>query len=71
MGENSKHPDKDIRKLLSEAEENEWTILKGAAYFKCLCPCGEHKRWVHCTPSGANYRINLRKWFERQPCWKG
>jgi hypothetical protein len=70
MGD-GKHPDKDIRAFLATVEAAGWVVVKASKYFKCKCPCGLHMKWVHLTPSGAQYLLNTRKWFERQPCWKG
>lgn len=35
------------------------------------CPCPEmHQKTVKLTPSGSRYELNLRKWLERQSCWR-
>ncbi len=66
---NRRHQDKDIEKVLVEAESHGWYVKPGKGYWKLLCGCGEHKKWVALTPSGANYAKNLAKWLERKPCW--
>jgi hypothetical protein len=67
-----RHPDKDLEEIIREAERHNWRASKGRKYFELLCPskCGQHYRWVHLTPSDPHYALNLRKWLERQPCWK-
>ena len=67
-----KHQDKDLEEIIREAERRGWRAEKGSKYFELLCPkkCGKHYRWVHLTPSDPRYGLNLRKWLERQPCWK-
>lgn len=66
-----KHRDPDLEKLLTDAEDRDWRVMKGSKYYKCYCPCDEeHMKTVHLTPSGGRYAMNTRKWFERQGCWK-
>jgi hypothetical protein len=35
----------------------------------CSCP-DKHQGWVHLTPSGAKYTLNLVKQLKRATCWK-
>lgn len=63
-----KHPMKDIQAVLEEFASLGWRIERGRKYYSVKCPCGEHKRWVHATPSDRNYVVNLRSWLLRQPC---
>lgn len=35
-------------------------------YLKLKCPCGNHIRWLHKTPSNPNYYRDLIKWLRRQ-----
>lgn len=67
-----RHPDQDLEQMLSDAEDHHWTVdyNKKTNYWRALCDCGKHKKWIHKSPSGGHYALNLRKWFERQPCWK-
>lgn len=65
-----RHPLKDLESLLRLVEEHGWTVLRGTGYYRCRCPCGEHQRSVHLTPSNSNYARNTRAWFERQNCWE-
>ena len=66
-----RHPNKELDAILDEAASRGWDVDRSkGGYFKALCPCGAHKKWVALTPSGANYATNLRMWFRRQPCWE-
>lgn len=65
-----RHPNKNLEALLKEAERRVWGVLKGGRYFKIRCPCGEHQRTVHITPSDPNYERNLRGWLKRTGCWE-
>lgn len=65
--------DAERRRLFDRADELHWRVgepnKKG--YVKLLCPCGNHKRWVHKTPSDPYYYLQALKWLERQPCSRG
>ncbi|WP_409494952.1 hypothetical protein [Amycolatopsis sp. cmx-11-12] len=39
-------------------------------YYTVRCPCGQHQRWIHLTPSGSNYGKNALSWLLRQPCYE-
>ncbi len=65
-----RHPRSDLEIVLRLAEERQWEVSRGGKYYRCLCPCGEHLKWVHLTPSDPNYPRNLRAWFTRQDCWE-
>lgn len=70
MPERPKHPVKELESLLREAEDKGWRVSRGKRYYRLYCPCGEHMKTMHLTPSDPRYRLNFRKWLERQPCWK-
>lgn len=70
MARRTKHQDKHIEALLYSLEEQSWRVTKGSGYFKALCPCGTHKKWVHLTPSGSSYLRNLAGWLRRTGCWR-
>lgn len=61
-----------IKPVVERIQAAGWTVAEpsGGGYRKAKCPCGDHLRWIHFTPSGGSYVQNLEKWFERQPCWK-
>jgi len=65
-----RHQDKELEAVLEEAEERGWRVDKGKGYFRLRCPCGNHMRWVHLTPSGGNYVRDLLGWLRRSGCWK-
>ena len=64
-----RHPKPALEAVCGEAEAAGWRITRGSIYFKAYCPCGQHKRSIHLSPSDPNYLQNLRQWFTRQPCW--
>jgi hypothetical protein len=66
-----KHPDKEIRALLREAEEKGWKITKARRYWKLWCP-NECKcfKTVKTTPSDPDYLKNLRGQLNRATCWR-
>jgi hypothetical protein len=65
-----RHLDKDIEGVLLDAEAHGWVVVPGANYWKLRCTCpAKHQRWVHLTPSNANYGKNLASWLKRQSCW--
>ena len=66
----SRHPDKDLEKLLAEAKRKGWQVKKGKKYYTMRCSCGRHQKTVRLTPSGPNYERNLRHWLKRTGCWE-
>lgn len=66
-----RHPDKDLESILQLAEGQGWRVIRKRKYYKAYCPCGDHLKTIHMTPSNPNYGLNLTKWLERQPCWEG
>jgi len=71
MADRPKHPRKELEAVIREAEARGWRVSKGKGYFRMLCPCGKHKKWVALTPSDPRYGTNLGKWLARQSCWEG
>lgn len=73
MGYWPKHPKKDLEALLGEFHEAKWIVKKSKTYYKVLCPCGDHKRSIHLSPSNPNYARDAIKWLYRQECypWEG
>lgn len=69
MGYWKRHQSKDIEKVLDEYHAAGWRIEDPPKYYTVKCPCGDHQRTVHLTPSGPNYAKNLRAWLHRQPCY--
>ena len=63
MGNNA-----DRDRLFEEAKRLGWTRVDGKGYTKLLCPCGEHKTWVHKTPSNPNYYRERLKFIGRFGC---
>jgi len=63
-----RHSDKDLEALLGEFHEADWAIEDPPTYYTVKCPCGQHKRWIHLTPSDPNYARNALRWLRRQPC---
>ncbi len=69
MVSRSKHPVKELEALLREAEGRHWRVERGGRYFKMYCPCGQHKKTVHLSPSDPNYERNCRSQLNRATCW--
>jgi hypothetical protein len=67
----SKHPKKELEALLGEFHDAGWRIEDPPVYYHVLCPCGNHQRWIHLTPSGSRYVRNALAWLYRQPCYEG
>lgn len=70
MSDRPKHPRQDLESILTQAERAGWRIIKNRKYYRAYCPCGQHQRSIHLTPSDPNYGKNAGKWFERQDCWE-
>jgi hypothetical protein len=64
-----RHPDKDIERLMQQAEARGWVFTWGRGYPKGWCPCGLHQKTIHLTPNRA-YLRNLAAWFHRLDCWE-
>lgn len=63
-----RHPKKDGQALLVWLHRVGWRIQDPPTYYTILCPCGDHLRQVHLTPSNPNYFRECRRWVMRQPC---
>ena len=68
MGYWRKHSRKDLEAVLVAFHEAGWRIGDPPTYYSVRCPCGDHYRWVHLTPSDPNYARNALQWLKRQPC---
>jgi hypothetical protein len=64
-----RHPRQDLEALLREAERKGWRVTRGTRYYAMLCPCGQHRKTVHLTPSDPGYERNLRGLLRRATCW--
>ena len=62
MGYWKRHQRKDLEAVLEEFDRMGWRIESTKKYYKLLCPCGQHKRWFHLTPSGTNYGRDALSW---------
>lgn len=73
MGYWPTHQRKELEAVLGEFHEAGWTIEKRKKYYRVFCPCGDHMRSIHLTPSNPNYSKNVLKWLYRQTCypWEG
>jgi hypothetical protein len=65
-----KHQSKDLEEVLLQYHLHGWKIEDPPKYYTVKCPCGEHMRWIHLTPSGPNYGKNALMWGKRKPCWQ-
>lgn len=68
MGYWKRHPRKELEAVLQAFHEAGWRITDPPTYYTVRCPCGTHYRWIHLTPSGANYGRDALQWLKRQPC---
>ena len=59
---------KDLEQLLREFHHAGWRIENPPTYYRVKCPCGQHKRMIHLTPSNPRYAANVRAWLNRQHC---
>ena len=55
---------------MRDLERAGWRVER-RRYFLAKCPCGQHLKTIHLTPSGSRYERNLRAWFQRCACMKG
>jgi len=52
-----KHPRKELEAILVVIEdEGAWRVDKPGKYYRCRCPCGQHSKYVHLTPSPSPWR---------------
>lgn len=59
----------DIQALLNEFRDAGWTVSRKQKYYRVQCPCGQHQRWIHLTPSDSRYVKNALSWLRRQTCY--
>lgn len=64
-----RHPKKELEAVLQQFADAGWRIDDPPKYYTVRCPCGDHMRWIHLTPSDRNYGKNALKWLSRQPCY--
>lgn len=69
MPDRPRHPKKDLEDLLRAFEAANWRVIKKSGYYKVYCPCGQHLRTVHLSPSDPYYKRNVLQWLHRQTCW--
>ena len=69
MGYWQRHPKKELQALLGEFNDAGWKIIDPPKYYKVRCPCGDHQRTVHLSPSNPNYVKDVLGWLYRQPCY--
>lgn len=58
MPDRPRHPKKDLEAVLVIAEKAGWRVTRKTRYFKMYCPCGNHLRSIHLSPSDPNYKKN-------------
>ena len=67
-----KHPRKELEAILVVIEdEGGWRVDKPGKYFRCRCPCGQHSKYVHLTPSNPRHGDEALRYCKRQSCWGG
>lgn len=70
MGYWKKHQKKDLEVVLELLHRHGYKILDPPKYYTVRCPCGQHQRQVHLTPSSPNYGKEVIKWARRKDCWR-
>lgn len=70
MGYWRRHQRPDLEAVLEEFDKAGWRILDPPTYYKVLCPCGSHYRWIHLTPSNPWHGKQAVRWLRRQPCYR-
>lgn len=69
MGYWKKHPKKEGEQTLKEFDRHRYRIENPPKYYTVLCPCGDHLRQVHISPSNPNHFRECLNWARRLPCW--
>jgi hypothetical protein len=72
MAGREKHTDKELEKLLKDAETRGCRVesIGRGRPFKIKCPCPDrHMEMVHRTP-GRSYAMRKRNILEKWPCWE-
>ncbi len=69
MGYWKKHPNKDLEKVLRVFDRHGYTIKDPPTYYTLRCPCGQHQRQLHLTPSSPYHGNHALKWAMRLSCW--
>ncbi|SCX03196.1 hypothetical protein SAMN05216534_0092 [Candidatus Aquiluna sp. UB-MaderosW2red] len=65
-----KHPNKDLEKLMRELDLANWIVVKRKKYYRAECPCGQHAKMIHMTPSSAYYVNQLRQFLRNRTCYE-
>lgn len=68
MGYWRRHPRKDLEGVLVVFDAAGWIIEDPPKYYRVKCPCGEHQRSIHLTPSNPHYGQQAIRWMRRQTC---
>jgi hypothetical protein len=70
LGYWKKHIKKDLELVLALLDRHGYKILNPPKYYTVRCPCGQHQRQVHLTPSNPNYGKEVIKWARKLNCWR-
>lgn len=65
-----KHPKPEGQKVLEQLSALGWKIEDPPKYYTAKCPCGDHMRQVHLTPSNPKHFQECLRWAKRQSCMK-
>lgn len=63
----AEHSEADARRVAKELGWREAGRNK-KGYLKLLCPCGQHRKWLHKTPSDPDFFKHAIAYLRRQPC---
>lgn len=61
----------EVQAILVAFHEAGWRVDDTRTYYRVMCPCGDHQRSIHLTPSDPNYGRNALQWLKRQSCDEG
>jgi hypothetical protein len=68
-GGRPRHPKPELEAVIRELEAHDWRVDRPSTYYRCRCPCGEHSKMLHLSPSNPDYAKQALRWCKRQPCW--
>lgn len=69
MGYWKRHPKKDLERVLELLHRHGYTIIDPPTYYTLRCPCGQHQRQLHLTPSSQYHGNHVVRWAMKLPCW--
>lgn len=60
-----------LRHTLGRFRAARWRVTETPTFYRALCPCGDHQRWIAATPTHADvYAVDLLVWLRSQTCYQ-